>query len=285
MFQEYALFPHRDVAGNVAFGLRMTGTARAASDQRVDEVLELVGLAAFAAAESRRSRAVSSNGSRSHARSRCRPGSSCSTSRSAPWIASGAGDCSRRSAPSSTGARLAALYVTHDHEEAFAVATRVAIMRDGRVVQVGAPDARLARARRRVDGDVSRVRSGRRGRDPTTGWSRLRGARSRHGPVRGLEAWVDVVVRPDGTRVDADGPIDATVVRAMFTGTHVELAAASDSSPALTVVVSPRGRAGGRRSDPAVDRSRRTPRLPASGRLIRWQPGPTSRGRARARAS
>src|SRR5579871_5810866 len=44
MFQEYALFPHRDVAGNVEFGLRMHGLDRDARVARVREVLELVGL-------------------------------------------------------------------------------------------------------------------------------------------------------------------------------------------------------------------------------------------------
>src|SRR5262245_41784331 len=44
MFQEYALFPHRDVTGNVEFGLRMARLDRDARARRVDEVLELVGL-------------------------------------------------------------------------------------------------------------------------------------------------------------------------------------------------------------------------------------------------
>src|SRR4051794_21337901 len=44
MFQEYALFPHRDVAGNVEFGLQITTADRKARTQRVDEVLDLVGL-------------------------------------------------------------------------------------------------------------------------------------------------------------------------------------------------------------------------------------------------
>src|SRR5262245_65736098 len=44
MFQEYALFPHRDVAGNVEFGLRMTMRDAAARARRVDEMLEAVGL-------------------------------------------------------------------------------------------------------------------------------------------------------------------------------------------------------------------------------------------------
>src|SRR5690606_15202890 len=47
MFQDYALFPHRDVGGNVEFGLRMAGHRKAARVARVAEVLELVGLAGW----------------------------------------------------------------------------------------------------------------------------------------------------------------------------------------------------------------------------------------------
>src|SRR5688572_7093252 len=45
MFQDYALFPHRDVTGNVEFGLRMAGKGDSEVRARVDEVLALVGLA------------------------------------------------------------------------------------------------------------------------------------------------------------------------------------------------------------------------------------------------
>ncbi|NLE72187.1 MAG: ATP-binding cassette domain-containing protein, partial [Actinomycetales bacterium] len=47
VFQDGQLFPHHDVAGNVAFGLRMAGVDRAARRARVAELLELVGLAGF----------------------------------------------------------------------------------------------------------------------------------------------------------------------------------------------------------------------------------------------
>jgi thiamine transport system ATP-binding protein len=47
VFQDEQLFPHRDVTENVAFGLRMAGVAAAARTSRVEEMLELVGLAGF----------------------------------------------------------------------------------------------------------------------------------------------------------------------------------------------------------------------------------------------
>jgi thiamine transport system ATP-binding protein len=47
VFQDEQLFPHRDVAENVAFGLRMAGVAAADRISRVEEMLELVGLSGF----------------------------------------------------------------------------------------------------------------------------------------------------------------------------------------------------------------------------------------------
>jgi thiamine transport system ATP-binding protein len=47
VFQDHALFPHRDVAGNVSFGLRMRGDAPARVAGRTSEVLDLVGLTGF----------------------------------------------------------------------------------------------------------------------------------------------------------------------------------------------------------------------------------------------
>src|SRR6478735_7820790 len=45
VFQSYALFPHLRVEGNVAYGLKMEGVPRAEQGRRVQEALELVGLA------------------------------------------------------------------------------------------------------------------------------------------------------------------------------------------------------------------------------------------------
>jgi thiamine transport system ATP-binding protein len=237
MFQEYALFPHRDVAGNVEFGLRMTSSDRAARAVRVDEVLELVGLADLRA---RRVSSLSGGEQQRVALARALAVSPRLLMLDEPL---GALDrvWRRRLLTEIRAildrAGLPALYVTHDHEEAFAIATRVAIMRDGRVVQVGAP------------ADVWRA--------PVDAWTatflgfgpvvpvEVRGglAHTPWGPIRARAdaqpGAVEAVVRPDGARIDDAGPIHARVVRAMFTGMRVELAAVSGSGPPLTVVVAP----------------------------------------------
>ena len=139
MFQEYALFPHKDVSGNVAFGLRMQGLAHAAIAERVTEALALVGLAGF----ERRDVSQLSGGERQRvalARSLApRPrllmldeplGALDRNLRERlldelPQILHQAG--------------ATAITVTHDQEEAFAIADKVVLLRDGYVVQIGAP--------------------------------------------------------------------------------------------------------------------------------------------------
>lgn len=241
MFQEYALFPHRDVAGNVEFGLRMTAADRAARAQRVDEVLDLVGLGGF------RARAVATLSGGEQQRVALARALAVSPRLLMLDEPLGALDrvWRRRLLAEIRSildrAELPALYVTHDHEEAFAIASRVAVMRDGRVVQTGAPaeiwrepaDAWTATflgfgpvvAADMADGSVH------------TPWGPIA-----VGPRPGVSAGpVDVVVRPDGARIDQSGPIEARIVRAVFTGTRVELAAISESGPSLTVVVAPTG--------------------------------------------
>lgn len=140
MFQEYALFPHKDVFGNVAFGLRLQGLSREPIAARVAEVLELVGLAGF----ERRDVNQLSGGERQRV----------ALARSlAPWPRLlmldeplGALDRALRERLMDElpgilqRAGVTVIYVTHDQEEAFAIAGRVVLMRAGQVVQVGTPE-------------------------------------------------------------------------------------------------------------------------------------------------
>lgn len=141
MFQDFALFPHLDVARNAAFGLRMMGIPAAERQRRVQEVLSLVGLAGF----ERRDVAKLSGGEKQRV----------ALARSlAPNPRLLMLDEPLGSLDAALRERLvieireiikqvgrAALYVTHDQHEAFAIADRIIIMNEGRFEQVGTPEA------------------------------------------------------------------------------------------------------------------------------------------------
>jgi len=145
VFQTYALFPHLDVAGNVAFGMvedRVPAAERAA---RVTELLALVGLAGLG---SRRVDRLSGGQQQRVALARALAPDPGMLLLDEPLSNL---DEQLRQALKGELARLLgalgkrALYVTHDQSEAFALADRVALMRAGRIVQVGAGEELLER--------------------------------------------------------------------------------------------------------------------------------------------
>ncbi len=137
MFQEYALFPHKDVFGNVAFGLRMQGLSRETVAARVAEVLEWVGLVGF---EHRDVNQLSGGERQRVALARSLAPRPCLLMLDEPL---GALDRALRERLMGElpgilrRAGATAVTVTHDQEEAFAIADRVVLMQDGWVVQVG----------------------------------------------------------------------------------------------------------------------------------------------------
>ena len=137
MFQSYALFPHLTVADNVAFGLRMKNAPDGEVRSRVAEVLGWVGLEEFAL---RRVDRLSGGEQQRVALARTLAPRPPLVMLDEPV---GALDrLLRERLVDDIGGLLeregaAALYVTHDHEEARAISDRVAVMRDGQVVQSG----------------------------------------------------------------------------------------------------------------------------------------------------
>ncbi|GGS13705.1 ABC transporter ATP-binding protein [Actinokineospora fastidiosa] len=136
VFQDGQLFPHRDVAGNVAFGLRMQGRK---SPERVAELLTLVGLAGY---ESRRVTSLSGGEQQRVALARALAPRPRLLLLDEPLSALDRSMREQLAMDLATLLRAAgttAMVVTHDHDEAFTLADRVAVMNAGRVNQTGDP--------------------------------------------------------------------------------------------------------------------------------------------------
>lgn len=139
MFQDHQLFPQRDVAGNVAFGPRMHKMARGPRDLLVAQLLDLVGLPGAG----RRAVATLSGGEQQRvALARALAPEPRLLMLDEPL---GQLDRSLRERLVVELRRLfgrlgtTVLAVTHDQGEAFALADRVVVMRDGRIAQSGTP--------------------------------------------------------------------------------------------------------------------------------------------------
>ena len=139
MFQSYALFPHLDVAGNVAFGLRPERMDRRRRAARVAEMLALVQMSEFRA---RRPHELSGGQRQRVALARALAKMPKLLLLDEPLAALD------RKLRSETRRELigiqervgtAFLIVTHDQEEALGMATRIAVMNRGRIAQIGAP--------------------------------------------------------------------------------------------------------------------------------------------------
>jgi thiamine transport system ATP-binding protein len=145
VFQDHALFPHLDVAGNVAFGLVEARAPAALRRERVREWLARVGLADRAGDDVERL----SGGERQRvalARTLApRPPIVVLDEPFASLDPGLRGRLSREVAGWLRDLGTAALFVTHDLDEALVVGDRVAVLRAGRLVQLAAPADLMAR--------------------------------------------------------------------------------------------------------------------------------------------
>lgn len=201
MFQDGQLFTHLTVARNVDYALRLRRVSAATRDARVAELLRLVGLEGYGD----RLPASLSGGERQRvALARALAVDPRLLLLDEPLSALDrtlrqrlAGDLRQIL----TEAGTTALMVTHDHEEAFAVADRMAVMRAGRLVQQGPVSEVWERP---ADADTALF----------LGYARvLEGeAAQRLLTWAGAEAAPAVAVRRSALRLDQAGPIEATVV-------------------------------------------------------------------------
>jgi thiamine transport system ATP-binding protein len=201
MFQDGQLFSQLTVAGNVGYPLRIRRTPRAATAARVTELLDLVGLSGFAD----RLPTTLSGGERQRvALARALAASPRLLLLDEPLSALDAGLRQRLAddlRPILVESGTTAVMVTHDHEEAFAVADDLAVMRAGRIVQSG-PIADVWRAP--VDPETALF----------LGYARVLDGPAAEGLVEaaGLPRAPAVAMRRSALTVADDGPLAGVVV-------------------------------------------------------------------------
>jgi spermidine/putrescine transport system ATP-binding protein len=258
VFQSYALFPHLNVRDNVAFGLRFQNVPKEEAHRQVATVLGLVQLAGF---EERRPAQLSGGQQQRVALARAlilnpdvllldEPlGSLDAKLRKALQL-------ELKSIQEEIG--ITFVYVTHDQEEALTMSDRLAVMSDGRVVQVGPPREVYEEPADAYVADflgVSNLMDAR----------GLGGGRVRVGDVeltagRGdTDATGDVrlVIRPERVRVEdrgADGAnrLPGMVERSVFVGPTVQVIVRLVGGQAIQAVETSGGDAGARSQGDAV---------------------------------
>ncbi len=140
MFQDYMLFPHKNVSNNVAFGLEMRGWEKEKVNERVSEVLEFVGIpnygfrriSTLSGGEQQRTALARSLAPSPRLLLLDEPISSLDRTLRERLL--------RDLSEILKSMNQTALYVTHDQEEAFALADEIVVMNEGQIVQVGTPE-------------------------------------------------------------------------------------------------------------------------------------------------
>ncbi|WP_051195753.1 ABC transporter ATP-binding protein [Meiothermus rufus] len=217
VFQDYALFPHLSVYDNVAFGLRhLRGRAR---KERVEEVLGLVGLTVF---KDRKPGELSGGQQQRVALARAIAPGPKVVLLDEPFSSL---DAALRQATRDEvrallkQAGIGAVLVTHDQEEALSFADRLAVMRAGRLEQIGTPEEVYHRPRTpfvaQFLGRTNLIPGEAKGLEAETPLGRIALVEEAHGPVL-------LSLRPEGLGLAAPlkhlPQLEATVLTREFKG-------------------------------------------------------------------
>ena len=232
MFQDYALFPHLTVRGNVEFGLRMHGVDGERRTARLDDVLEMVGLADYA---DRHIHELSGGEQQRVALARTLAPSPRLILLDEPIGALDRGLREHLIAEMHAifnHLGVTAIYVTHDRDEAFAIADTVAVMNKGRLIRKGTPQqlwddprdefvATMLGFSANVDAKVY------------DGWADVGWAKIASDLEPGEHR---LTIPPHAIRVAADGPATGQVIKSTYRGGiyNVEFAVADTTLQATT---------------------------------------------------
>jgi iron(III) transport system ATP-binding protein len=236
VFQSYALWPHMTVRGNVGYPLKLARVPRAERRVRVREILELVGLA-----DRTDHMAVSLSGGQQQRVALAR------ALVNRPALLLFDEPLSNLDAKLRTQMReqirdlhdtagATSVYVTHDQEEAIALADRIVVMRAGRIEQVGTPRALYTAPASRfvadfmgfqniLDGRVREVRGGELVMETDTGGLRVTATGPAPGPA-GTGMWVAFRAAHLGVAVPGEAAattLRGTVTHATYLGSAVRI--------------------------------------------------------------
>ena len=240
VFQSYALFPHLSARENIAFGLRARGRPRSECRQRADAMLERVGL--DAAAGDRLPGRLSGGEQQRVALARAllvepklllldEPLASLDR-RLREVMRHELKDLQRR-----TG--VTTIMVTHDQEDALFLADRVGVMMNGRLLQVGSPEALYRRPERSEvarflgDANLLTVRSVDASAVSTTGALSIRSA-----DLPDAQPGRMVMLRPEDLRLSDPGdgrPPNGTIVSSTFMGADGQIVVLAADGNSLLV--------------------------------------------------
>jgi spermidine/putrescine transport system ATP-binding protein len=241
VFQSYALFPHLDVAENVAYGLKRKKVAGAEIDERVTEMLELVDLPNMAA---RKINQLSGGQQQRVALARALVNKPQVLLLDEPL---GALDLKLRKQMQLELKRIQSevgitfIYVTHDQDEAMTMSDRIAVMNAGRFEQIGAPQdvyeapatefvAGFLGASNLLDGEIVN------GKVKLAAGSTVEVPGDRLGATSGS---IRIGVRPEKLHIggSAVNSVDATVTASTYTGVSTTYSCVTpDGAPILVYV-------------------------------------------------
>ncbi|MGZ9161330.1 MAG: ABC transporter ATP-binding protein [Candidatus Limnocylindrales bacterium] len=246
VFQQYALFPHLDVADNIGFGLRRKKVDRAEITRRVGEALELVRLEGFG---ERKPTQLSGGQQQRVALARALVNRPNVLLLDEPL---GALDLKLRRQLQLELKRIQAevgitfVYVTHDQEEALTMSDRIAVMHAGNVEQLGTPEELYERPTTRFVADFIGSTNLIRGVVEADGSVRLSSGevvRIVHdGLVTGSD--LEVSIRPESIELvplDTPGALRGQVEMAAYLGTNMSYQVRTAGGLLLSVLMSKTG--------------------------------------------
>lgn len=244
VFQNYALFPHLDVAENIAYGLRVRSKGKAERDERVRQMLDLVGLSAFA---HRRPHQLSGGQQQRVALARGLAISPEVLLLDEPLSNLDAQlrrqmRVELREIQEALGTTM--IFVTHDQDEALSMSDRVALFNAGRLEQLGVPEEIYRSPRTRFVADFMGAANIVHGTVLDGQFIDAGGQRLPLRTGRSAGSSVDVAIRREQIAVvrreEAVDGLSGTVRLRSFTGSHWELVVETDQGLRMSAEVADR---------------------------------------------